>query len=151
MIPRQTLTLPGAELAQLAQENKSLTQELTSLVRSSHSDEFEDLATAADMLILLQDRVEFLRQELRYTVEKVEKLGEEDSREREKRERTERLAATPVVDLEAQLMESRRIKASLKAEWEHLQRSYGQQLRDLKTRTTQQRAQLLTNLPWRPI
>lgn len=147
MIPRQALTLSTAELTQLFQENKALTQELTSLVRSSASEEFEDLATAADMLILLQDRVDFLRQELRYTGEKVEKLEEEERREREKKERAERMANTPAVDLEKQLAECRRVKAGLKAEWEQLQFSYGRQLRELKTRTTQQRAQLITNLP----
>jgi len=147
MIPRLPLTLPAAELSQLAQENKSLTQELLSQVRSSGSEEFEDLATAADMLLLLQDRVDFLRQELRYTCEKVEKLEEEERREREKKERTDRLVATPSVDLEKQLVECRRVKAALKAEWEQLQFSYGRQLRDLKTRTTQQRAQLITNMP----
>ena len=147
MIPRQALTLPAAELSQLSQENKSLTNELITLVRSSNSEEFEDLATAADMLVLLQERVEFLRQELRYTGEKVERLEEEERREREKKERADRLAATPAAEMETQLVECRRVKASLKAEWEQLQVCYGKQLRELKTRTTQQRAQLLTNLP----
>lgn len=147
MIPKQTLTLPIAELAHLSQENKSLTRELTSIVRSQGNEEFTDLATAADMLVLLQSRVEFLRQELRYLDERTSVLEEEEKREREKKARMDRLAAIPPAQLETQLNECRRKKACLKEEWDQLQVRYGKRLRELKTRTTQQKAQLLTNLP----
>ena len=134
-----------AELTQLFGENKALTDEITRLSSREGNSEFEDIAAAAEMLILLQERVEFLRQELRYTTDRLSALSAEAALERSKRETAEKVSKSSPADLEIQLTEARRVKSALIEEYTQLRNNYGRQIRDLKARTSQQRAQLITN------
>lgn len=146
MIPKQNLTIQKAELSQLYTENRNLTAELIEMSRKSDSSEFTDIATAADMLILLQDRVEFLRQELRYTQDKLQHITAEAEIEREKQTVARKIANTNPAQLEVQLEDARRVKAALLQDYRQLRADFGRQVRDLKDRTSQQRAKFLTNL-----